>query len=99
MNFFYMTAGGHIDDCWKIDDFYVTSIDVAAKAFREGQGMMAPAYAYSEKLSDICLWLADNATEFSVGICYGEHGCAVKYKYEIFILDDEEAVQFKLSWV
>jgi len=98
MNFFYMTAGGRIHDCWKRDDFYVSSLDVSPQAIEEGKRTGYPAYFYNEKLSDICLWLAENATEFAVGTCFGDEGRAVEYLFEIFILDDEEAVQFKLMW-
>lgn len=98
MNFFYMTAGGRIHDCWKRDDFYVSSLDVSSEAIEQGKRSGHPAYYYDGKRSDICLWLAENVKEFSVGVCYGEEGAAVEYKYEIFILDDDEAVQFKLIW-
>jgi hypothetical protein len=94
MNFFYMTAGGRIANQWKMDDIYVSSLDVRDIA------SVPKTYFYDEKLSDICLWLAENAREFSVGVCYGiEHGEALEYKYEIFILDDDEAIQFKLIWM
>lgn len=98
MNFFYMTGGGRIHDCWKRDDFYVAPLDITPQAFDEARRSGHPSYHYDEKLSDICFWLCENAREFSVGVCYGEEGGAVEYKYEIFILDDDEAVQFKLIW-
>jgi hypothetical protein len=99
MNFFYMTSDGRIHDCWKLDNCYVSSLDISPEAFEEARKSGHPSYHYDEKLSDICLWLAENVKEFSVGVCFGmEHGEAVEYKYEIFILDDEDAVQFKLIW-
>ena len=98
MNFFYMTAGGRIVDCWKRDDFYVASLDLSPQAMEESRRSGCTSLYYDAKLSDICYWLAENAREFSVGICYGDQGAAVEFKYEIFILDDDEDVQFKLSW-
>lgn len=91
MNYFYMTAGGSVTDSLKRDECYVYSLDAT----------IADEYVpYNTKLSDICLWLAVNAAEFQVGVCYGkEHGEAMEYLYEICIHDDQEAIQFKLSLV
>jgi hypothetical protein len=91
MNFFYMTSGGCIHACRKIADIHVASV-ADAQRYSHILG------SYNEKLSDLCLWLAENTKEFSVGICYDLEGCAIKYKYEIVILDDDEAVHFKLIW-
>lgn len=90
MNFFYMKSDGTIINCPKRNEFYVSGV---------GSEYLRDQYSYDEKISDICYWLANNAREFALGICFGmEHGCAVEFKYEIFILDDDDAIQFKLIW-